>query len=203
MFKPKDYDDVKEYGEYRMLPAGNYVCKIMGVEETVSRSGREMIVISLDIAEGEYAGFFASAYRADTREGKKWGCRFWQLIQDTQTGATHRGLKTFHTSVEESNEGFKIAWGEGYENCFKGKLVGVMFRREEYLDNMSVSHWATRPAQFRSVEAIHSADLEVLTDRPLNAAQAGSAVARDPKPLPENLKADFDDGVISDADLPF
>ena len=202
MNKPKDFDKVQGYGAYTILPAGNYVCKIMSVEETTSRSGKDMLVISLDIAEGAFTDYFAKAWREDTRDNKKWGCRSWVMVNDYQDSTkTSRNFKTFITSVEKSNSGFSVKWGEGFEDCFKGKLVGVQFRREEYLDYLSVSHWSTRPVSFRSVDSIRDGGLEVLADKPLNPAQASTAVEREQAPGKANL-ADFED-VISEGDLPF
>ena len=45
MNKPNDFDNVQAFGEYTPLPAGGYVCRIMGVEETVSSNGKAMIII--------------------------------------------------------------------------------------------------------------------------------------------------------------
>ena len=51
MIKPNNYENISIFGEE--LELGGHVCKIMKVEETKSKSGRDMIVISLDIAEGK------------------------------------------------------------------------------------------------------------------------------------------------------
>lgn len=201
MQKPKGYDEAKAYGDYTALPAGNYVCKVMSVEETQSKAGKPMIIVNLDIAEGQFADYFTKQWRADTRDNKKWGCRVYQLVNDYQDSTkTSQGFKTFITSVEKSNKGFAVQWGDSFEACFKGKLVGAQFRREEYLDDMSASHWSTKAVGFRSVETIKNGTLDVLPDKPLNSKQAHTAVERDAKPLPANL-SDFED--IISGDLPF
>ena len=179
MNKPYKFDETQAYGEFKPLPAGGYVCKIMGVEETVSKNGKDMLNISLDIAEGEFAGRFAEMYRTDTRpkEEKKWGCIAYQLVFDPTDGrSTNRGFKTFCTAAEESNAGFAITWGDRFASCFKGKYIGVIFRREEYLGNDNKPHWSTKPISFRSVETIRKG-VEVPEDKPLpqnNAAQTYS-----------------------------
>ena len=205
MKKPAGYDEAQVYGDFIPLPAGNYVCKIMAVEEAVSRAGAPMIIISLDIAEGEYADYFAKKWRADTRKDKTWGCRVWQLVNDYQDKTkTARGFKTFITSVEESNAGFAVKWDDSFGPCFKGKLVGAQFRKEEYIDNMSNSHWSTKPASFRSVESVKSGELPILEDKPLNPEQAATVFDRDPKPaaVGQGDLSDFEE-VISDGELPF
>ena len=206
MKKPNGYDEARAYGDYIPLPAGNYVCKIMSVEETQSRAGKPMIIISLDIAEGEYKDFFAKAWRADTRQDKKWGCRVWQLVNDYQDSSkTSQGFKTFITSVEKSNKGFAVKWDDDFEPCFKGKLVGAQFRREEYIDNLSNSHWSTKPASFRSADTIREGKLDILPDKPLTEEQAKTVFDRDPKPASAPLSNDLSDfeEVISDGELPF
>ena len=57
------------------LPAGGYVAKIMNAE-VKEYSWGEVLVISFDIAEGEYKDFFATQYRENTNEDKKWKGNF-------------------------------------------------------------------------------------------------------------------------------
>ena len=53
------------------LPKGGYVAKIVGakVEEY---SWGSVLVIALDVAEGDHAGFFRKQYDANANEDKKW-----------------------------------------------------------------------------------------------------------------------------------
>ena len=51
MKQPKNYKETQGYGEFEPLALGGHICKIMGVKEQKSKTGRDMIVISLDIAE--------------------------------------------------------------------------------------------------------------------------------------------------------
>lgn len=157
MEKPRDYDSTKAYGEFVALPPGGYVCKIQKVEESLSRSGRKMNLIYLDIAEGEYAGYYADLYDSDTRQDKRWGCIVYQLEED-KDGKCNPGLKTFHLAVEASNAGFDMdkVWGDGYCAAFKNKLVGGVFRREQYENNKGELKWATRCFGFRSVDIIRA-----------------------------------------------
>jgi len=132
MQKPEGYDDVKAFsGKIEKLPVNGYVCKIMKAEEVKSSTDKDMLKVSLDIAEGDYKGFFAEKYKNDTRDNKKWGCILNQLIYDNE-GKTNRGYKALITSIEESNGEFKVTWNEGFCNSLKSKLVGVIFREEEY-----------------------------------------------------------------------
>lgn len=164
MNKPKDFDEVQEFtGGFETLPVGGYVCRIMKVEETTSKSGKDMVNIYLDIAEGEHKDFYADKYKGDTREGKKWGCIFYQLVYDNE-GKTNRGYKTLVTSVEKSNN-CKVAWGDGFCNSLKGKLIGAIFGEEEfeYTTGKHAGEIGTsiKCMEIRSVDTIRNGDFKV------------------------------------------
>jgi hypothetical protein len=196
MQKPNDYDNVQPYGEFTPLKLGGHICKIMQVKETKSKAGRDMLEISLDIAEGDQKDYFANLYKADTRENKKWGCVVYQLTQDNN-GGTSRGLKTFLTSVENSNPGFKIVWGDKFAACFKGKLIGGVFGREQYLNSNGEKKFATKCVQFRSVESIR-AGVEVPEDKLLPDTSYPSGYT--PSPVGDGFMNIPDDSVD---ELPF
>lgn len=42
-------------------------------------------------------------------------------------GNCNRSFKTFTTSVEHSNAGFEVEWGDGFCQCFKGRKIGGVF----------------------------------------------------------------------------
>lgn len=154
MNKPKNYDETYSYSytENKALPPGGYICKIMGVKESKSKSNKDMIEISLDIAEGDFKNFYTDKYKADTRKEKKWGCVVYQLTEDEE-GNCNRGLKTFLTSVEESNSGFSVVWGDKFCDSLKGKAVGGVFRREQFSGQYGLA-FVTRCCSFRSVQTI-------------------------------------------------
>ena len=164
MNKPNDYDKVQPYGEFTPLELGGHILVIKEVEETKSRAGRDMLMIYLDTApEDKQPGYYQKQFADDIRPNKKWGCIVYQLFYDSD-GATNRGLKTFHTCVEKSNPGFSVKWGSGYADCFKGKKIGGVFGREEYLNQKNEKKFATKCFYFRSVEKIQ-AGVDVPEDR--------------------------------------
>jgi hypothetical protein len=162
---PKDFNEVSAYGEFEPLKLGGHVCKIMNVEETHSSTNKPMLKINLDIAEGEQKDYYSNDYKRNTKENKKWGCTVYQLIYDTE-GKTSRGFKTFITSVEESNNGFKASWGDTFSASFKGKLIGGIFGREQYLDKDGHPKFSTKCFNFRSVETIRKG-VEIPADKML------------------------------------
>lgn len=155
MKRPNDWENTQAYGDFEPLELGGHICKIMKVEETQSRNGKDMIMIFLDIAEGEQKGYYAEQYRNDNRPNKKWGCIVYQLLEDNN-GNTNRGFKTFVSAVEKSNSGFdqNAIWDEHFCDYFKNKLIGGVFGREQYENSKGDFKWSTKCVQFRDVETI-------------------------------------------------
>ncbi len=190
MLKPQDFEQVQGFTGFQALEAGGHICKIMKVEETKSKAGRDMVVIYLDTDRTDVQpNYFSEAYRNDTRNPKKWNNNaiVRQLVLDAE-GNTNRGFRTFIEYVEKCNSGFKVSWGEHFADCFKGKLVGALFGREEYLDNAGISKFATKFQVFRTVEEIKKG-VDVPKDKLLN---------------PSGIQ-NVDDlvEVVDDADMPF
>lgn len=192
MIKPADYDRVTAYGEFTPLELGGHICQIMSVEETTSSTGKDMLLISLDTApQDKQPEYYMEQWKSDDRPGKKWGCRVFQIVLDKE-GKTNRGLKTFITAVEKSNPGFQVQWGDGFAACFKGRLVGGVFGREQYQNSYGDLKWSTKCVQFRSVEAIQKG-VDVPEDRYLSGQRPQQNPAAGFANLPD----------ISDGDLPF
>lgn len=156
MIKPKDFDEVQAYGQYTPLEVGGHICRIMSIEETKSKAGRDMIVIYIDTdTTDKQPCYFSEQYKNDSREQKRWGIggTIRQLVYDSDN-KTNRGFKTFIEMVENSNQGFKVQWGNNFTGCFKGKLVGGVFGREEYIDSYGNNKFSVKLFNFRTVEDI-------------------------------------------------
>ena len=71
--KPEDYDRAESFGsDYERLPAGGYVCEIKKAEERViPKTGRVLVTVSFDIAEGEYRTFMHGC-TGDRKCAKPW-----------------------------------------------------------------------------------------------------------------------------------
>ena len=192
MIKPADYDRVSAYGEFTPLELGGHICQVINVEETTSSTGKDMLIISLDTApQDKQPGYYMEQWKNNDRADKKWGCRVYQLVLD-KDGNTNRGLKTFITATEKSNPGFQVQWGDGFAACFKGRLVGGVFGREQYQNSYGDLKWSTKCVQFRSVEAIQKG-VDVPEDRYLNGCK--------PQQNPAAGFGELSD--ISESDLPF
>lgn len=150
MKMPNGYNETQaRTGAREQLPPGGYVCRIRGAREETS-NGYWRLVIAFDVHEGDHAGFFERRYKEDLQAGKeKWPAagthRIFVLDYNDQSKCSPE-FKGFITSVEESNPGFIMQWGEGSERALVGKLVGIVFREEEFfLQDGSGIGVATKP----------------------------------------------------------
>ena len=137
----KNFENVQAYGDYRTLPKGGYVLKIMQVEAG-SNSYGNLIKVSFDIAEGEYKDFYMQDWKNQTGEDRKWrGTYNLYEVLDNGTPADEknaRKLKTFTTALEESNKEYRWDWDE---SKWKGLLVGGLF---------AISQWRGEDGKVRS-----------------------------------------------------
>lgn len=172
--KPQGYDDAPAYtGEFSQLPAGLYVCEILGAKQE-DYKGHARFIMQFDIAEGEHKGFYQKQYNAEK-----------QTSQNAKFKGVHRqnmeeqGLPFFKglmTSVERSNQGYHFPWGtKGNEKTLVGKKFGAVMGREEFLTSDGEKRMATKVVQIRSVEGLKDAKVpedKLLEDEP---AVQGSA----------------------------
>lgn len=186
-----NYENTQVISTQERLPAGGYVLKIMGVEIVTTDYG-ERLVLSFDVAEGEYKDYYADNYRNQTGEDKRWKGNYRISIPKDDGSEddekTKRRFKTNIALIEESNNGFHWDWDE---NKLKGKQVGGIFRNKEYCFN-GKSGFFTECAWLTSVEKIRDGKFTVPADKLLNASQKQAASFNPESP-----------DIISDEDLPF
>ncbi len=190
MQKPHDFETAQGYTDFEALELGGHICRIMSVEERKSAAGKDMIAVSLDIAEGKQANYYSNQYKNNTKADKKWGCIVYQLVLDAE-GNTNKGFKTFIDAVEKSNAGFVTQWGANFGDQFKGKLIGGVFGREQYRNANQELKFATKCMSFKTVEQIRKG-VPVPKDKLLQGVQA----------QPTNSTA-FVPTTYEDDDLPF
>ena len=187
MEKVQGYEEAQAItGEYERINAGGYIGKIISAKEEKSKSGKRMLVLALDIVEGDKKDFFRNRFNDNSSPDKKWpaGAIYRQMLEGEKAAGFLKGLMT---SLEASNDGFKWDWDEK-------KLVdlkcGAIFGEEEY-EKMDGSVGTTTKVKFiRTIKAI----------------QDGNFKVPELKKLPEKGEAfeDFVNSVTSDKDdLPF
>lgn len=196
MEMPKNYETVQAYGEYTPLELGGHIMKIVKVVETTSKNGNDMVEIWLDTDKSDkQPQYFKTLYDNDNRPNKKWRCIYRQLVNDVQTGDTNAGFKTFITAVEKSNSsGFKVLWGAKFCECFKGKLVGGVFGREQFINDKGKAVFATKCVFLRSVAAINEG-VPIPEDKLLDGSTPAPAFANGATitPNPQDMDATDDD----------
>ena len=166
--KPQGYDEAPAYtGEFAQLPAGLYVCEILGAKEEEFNKQRRF-VMQFDIAEGEHKGFYQKQYDSDkvTNQGAKYRGVYYQFMENY--GLPY--FKGLMTSVERSNQGYHFPWGtKGNEKTLIGKKFGAVMGREEFLTDSGDKRMATKIVQIRSVDGLKDAKIpedKLLEDRP-------------------------------------
>lgn len=186
----------KSVGGGDPLPAGGYVAKIMGAE-VKEYSWGDVLVISFDIAEGEHKDFFATQYRNNTNEDKKWKGTYRLNVPQENNQWVESQKRTFGNAIwaiEESNPGYHWDWNE---TALKGKLVGVLFRNREWaIDDKS--GWTTECCTLVSVDDIHNGNFKMPKDKPLSKKESDA--------LDEAIDKRADTSIdisIDDDDLPF
>lgn len=174
------YESKKSAPGREYLPAGNYVAKILKVEELSTTDGKMSIMLSFDICEGENKDFFRRDYNSqDPSFGvPKWRGTF-RLWEPTGDGTEKDGWtkRTFNNAIacaEESNPGYHWDWNE---QGLKGKLIGVQYRDREWSYDGKTG-WMTECGALCSVDDIRNGKAKLLKGKPLsNGAGAASAAS--------------------------
>lgn len=186
-------------GNYETLLPGAYVCRIVNVEDAASKAGNQMLVLYLDIADGEFAGFFRRSFDNIRKYNNKlkWvNLGTYRQLISTREGKTSPFFKGLLTCIENSNN-CKFNTTDFDTDDLKGKLCGFMFGEEEYIkqDNSIGTHLAIKYPV--AVEDVRTGNFTVPELKKLPAKSQ-------PVDLPPNNKdMDFGGSPIDDRDLPF
>lgn len=177
--KGADYDSVSGFGQsdYKALPKGGYICRLIMAEEMKSSTGKDMLHIAFDIVEGDYKGYFMNLFQTrkknntDPMKEVKWPFegQAWIPVNDYEdTSKTSRKFKGFCTAVEDSGTEIWDLNGNLDLNNLKSAEVGVVFQDVEHEYNGKTS-WRAVPWGFRSIESIATNDYFIPDDKPLPA----------------------------------
>ena len=193
MKRPDDWDQVKAYESRKTLPAGGYICEVKKCEEMTSSTGKPMSKVALEIAEGEFKGYFMDEFvrSKDFKSDAKWpfaGTKW--IMQHDENGKTNRLLKGFVTSIEAEN--VKVSWDENFGKSVQSAKLGVVFRSEEAEYN-GIYYWRAVPLFFCSCEDIRTNNYKIPAAKPLDARTPNKAPIED---VPDSFSA-------VEADIPF
>ena len=154
MEKPNDFDSAASFAEFEKFEKGGHICRIIKAEKCISRSGRVMLKLFLDTDKTDkQPEYFKHRYDFDKRESKKWGCIFYQSVHKFDSSKTNEHFKALMVNIEKSNN-WRIVWGERFFENLKDKLIGCVFRDEEYIGNDGLPHKITKCFTTCTVEEI-------------------------------------------------
>ena len=145
-------------GESNRLPVGGYVCVIKVAKETTSKSGKRMLEVRFDIAEGEFVNYYMDKYKnskpkSDT-EPIKWPGIYYIVLEGDYADARFKG---FITCLEKSNPNFKWNWDEA---TLSGLYFGGIFGEEEFKGDRGIGK-TTKLRFVRDVDSIRVGDYQV------------------------------------------
>ena len=166
MEMPKDYNETQGItGDYEIVEAGGYICKIVSAKEEKSQAGNSMLVLALDIAEGEHQGYYKKLYDERLKQNKNPNAiikypnnAIHRIMLYDKDGKCNKFFKGFGTIIEESNVGYK--W-TGDEKTLTNKVLGVIFGEEEYEKMDGSIGTSTKVKSIRTVKAIHEGNYKV------------------------------------------
>lgn len=182
---PYDYNQASAYdgsGGPRLVPGGQ-VCKIVGARtETVNTQNgpKQKFVLAFDIAEGEFAGYFDEQFkRAKEQDASK---AKWRGTYDcfilTNEGKTNPWFKGMLACIDKSNEPFQcVVGGQLNEANLKGKLIGMLFRKEEYMGSDGKKKETVKACAARSVQTIREGNFEIPEPKLLQRSGGGRGAA--------------------------
>lgn len=198
--KPQGYDEVPAYtGEAMQLPAGCYVCKILGVKQEEDK-GHDRFIMQFDIDEGEHKGFYQKQHSQATQTDPNF--KYKGVHRQNMDGPGLPFFKGLITSIEKSNAKFVFPFGQqGNEKTLVGKRFGAVMGREEFLTSDGKKRMATKIVQIRSIEGLK--DAKIPEDKLLgeNTGPAPASVAPQYGPADKDGFMNIPDGI--DEELPF
>lgn len=148
MININNYDKVEPIlygGDYERLKLGYQECIIRNSYIQKTKSGRDALVLELDINSGEQKDYYKKMYDNNTKTDKTWGCKYLQMYDEEKQIQFFKGLMT---SIEKSNYGYKF---NGDEKSLIGKLVAGEFILEEYVGQDGSTKTRTRFDRPRSI----------------------------------------------------
>lgn len=148
------------------LPIDAYISEIKDAN-VVNYATGDVLLLLVDIAEGEQKDFFARDYRAQNGENKKWrGILRLNLPTDDGSDRDATTKSIFNDAmacIEESNPGYRWNWDE---KSLKGKKIGHLSRESEWEFNGRTG-WRTELCYIKSVDDIRNGKYKMPEKKPL------------------------------------
>ena len=153
--KPKMYDEITINESYEKISLGGHRGIIKNITEYTSAiSGNTSLKVEVDTSsDDKQPNYFQKQFDENTNMDKKWsnsGTKYVSLKQDENC---IKMLKSFITSVENSNPNFTYDWNKEVDQL-KGKKVGLVFGLEEYQNDKGETKTSIKLTQFRSIDKV-------------------------------------------------
>lgn len=163
----KAYNGAKaaKFANREPLPRGGYVLKIISAKVEEYDWG-QMLILAVDVCEGEHKGFFERDFKANTNEDKKWRGTYRINVPTEGSQYFETQQKTFNNLIaclEESNSGYHWDWDE---SKLKGKLIGGLWRNKEWEMNGKTG-WTTECCSVTDIASIREGNFKLPADKPL------------------------------------
>lgn len=165
MQKPNGFDNALQ--SFAQPELGGHRIELIQVEETQSKTGKDMIRVMFDFADDDsQPEFFQQQFDKNTKPDKKWSIQATKyiLVYDSR-GNTSRDFRLFCDAVEKSNEGFKIQWkDDSWGLQFSRKLIGGVYGEEMDFYNGNVTKKAAL-RQFIPISEVETAEIPEISIR--------------------------------------
>lgn len=140
--------EAKGMEDFKALPIGAYECIIRKAEVyTNSKTGKESFKVEVDIASGEYKGYFQKRFDNNNNSTKTWDNNSTRYLAFEGDNTAY--FKGFITCVENSNPGYTWDWDE---TKLTGKRVCGVYQYEEYEKQDGSRAVKVRLSKFRSLD---------------------------------------------------
>lgn len=182
------FNKEKGFNAGASLPVDGYVCKIVAAPkylryDEASKSFVEVktfaegqrTVIPFDIVEGDQTDYFKKKYDSDDTAGKKWkGTLILRHPTDQdQYDTNERRYNSFGASVMDSNPGYEFDLNRN--ETLKGKLLGIVFRRHEFVNDRGEVAWYAEAYSTYSIDDIRTRSFKIPKTYTAKDAPSGTA----------------------------
>lgn len=142
-----------EQSQYDDIPAGGYICTIVDAE---LEEEKEYVRLDLDVAEGEYKGYF----QALEDRANFWGLQYYASFKESQISR----FAKLCTCLDACNPGFTFDpfSAKGVDvSILKGKKVGVVIGKEEYKNRNGEIREKNRVINITETKKIHEKKFKI------------------------------------------
>ena len=145
---------------FKKMEAGDYVCKIIKAEIAPNKYQEPCLWLYLDIAEGQYTGYFDIIYQnRQNRNNNSYPCVYSQNMSNYSIKFFKQLLRT----IINSNPDYVCTCQDGQEwneQELVGLLVGVTFEEHQFTNSRGRQQINLLPMRFKDVDIVRQETLQ-------------------------------------------